>query len=90
MEVNTSLNVMFPGIQNVPNIPKDGVAMQSEKDEIAFKETPLPFEKKKPEISEEVLMDLKDVQNFLYMLVGADLLIKNDDNVAGDTVNVKA
>lgn len=84
MEVNTYFNINFQGAQENLFQKKENLSVPN------VSEEHLPFEKKKPIISENVLMDLKDVQNFLYMLIGAEVLIKDDDSFAGDSVNIRA
>ena len=39
---------------------------------------------------EKVMMDLKDVQNFLYMLIGSEILVQNDSQPTGSSVNTFA
>ncbi|OHD71221.1 MAG: hypothetical protein A2W19_10590 [Spirochaetes bacterium RBG_16_49_21] len=39
------------------------------------------------EVREEVMMNLQEVQNFLYMLIGSKLRIHADRNSLGSSVN---
>ena len=39
---------------------------------------------------EKVMMDLKDVQNFLYMLIGSEIRIESKDPAVGSSVNTVA
>ncbi len=39
------------------------------------------------EIHDKVLMDLKDVQNFLYMLIGSDVKVEPEGDHVGMNVN---
>jgi len=54
----------------------------------------LPFRdnsvQQKFEISEKVMMDLKDVQNFLYMMIGSSLILKSNDNTPGSGLDTVA
>lgn len=38
-------------------------------------------------LREEAMMNLQEVQNFLYMLIGSKLRIKTDHSTPGSTVN---
>ena len=42
------------------------------------------------EIPEKVMMDLKDVQNFLYMLIGSDIKVESGRDQIGNSVNTVA
>ena len=37
-------------------------------------------EQVKPKFDEKVMMDLQDVQNFLFMMIGSEIRIKSDEN----------
>lgn len=82
MDINVALNVNFSGNQ-IPVLPpkEDSIAKEAEK--------PREEEVKRPKVEEKVMMDLKDVQNFLYMLIGAEIKVK-DENFAGDSLNLSA
>jgi len=52
---------------------------------------PLPGEDKLGEkVREEVMMNLQEVQNFLYMIIGSRLRIETDHRAPGSTVNTCA
>lgn len=57
---------------------------QAEQDRIALKE------KERIKASHEALMDLKDIQNFLYLIIGSDLRVESENKVVGRTVNTVA
>jgi hypothetical protein len=42
------------------------------------------------EIHEKVLMDLKDVQQFLYMLIGSHIKVEPESEIVGRKVNTVA
>jgi hypothetical protein len=53
-------------------------------------ELPFPFSNEDSEsakIREQVVMNLEQVQNFLYMLIGSKLRIHSENNSVGSTVN---
>jgi hypothetical protein len=50
----------------------------------------IPFAKEKPAPEEKTMMDLRDVQNFLYMLIGSEIKVESDQNSIGNTVNAVA
>ena len=77
MDVNTMFNVNLSGTQNVTFPRGEGVAE-------------IPQGSQGPKGGEGAMMDLQDVQNFLYMLIGGDLKVKNHDKSTGDSVNVLA
>ncbi len=41
-------------------------------------------------VREQVMMNLKEVQNFLYMLIGSDLRLRSNDESTGMSVNTAA
>ena len=41
-------------------------------------------------IPQKVMMDLKDVQRFLYMLIGSEIKVKSDNESIGLNVNTMA
>ena len=56
-------------------------------------ETPLPLPGKDgvgEKVREEVMMNLQEVQNFLYMIIGSRLRIETDHRAPGSTVNTCA
>jgi len=52
---------------------------------------PLPGQEKMGEnVREEVMMNLQEVQNFLYMIIGSRLRIETEHRAPGSTVNTCA
>ena len=49
-------------------------------DLVNLNEEKKPEKQVKPKFDEKVMMDLKDVQNFLFMMIGSEIRIKSDDN----------
>ncbi len=47
-------------------------------------------EEKEPKVKEKVMMDLKDVQHFLFMLIGADIKIIESNSVSGASLDMRA
>jgi len=45
---------------------------------------------KMAKIDETVMMDLKDVQNFLYMLIGSEIKVHDDNGSRGSMLNLSA
>ena len=41
-------------------------------------------------VREQVMMNLKEVQNFLYMLIGSELRLHSEHNSIGSSVNTAA
>ncbi|MBN2160996.1 MAG: hypothetical protein JW807_16515 [Spirochaetes bacterium] len=39
------------------------------------------------QVREQVMMNLEEVQNFLYMMIGSKLRIQSDQNSVGSSVN---
>ncbi|HOO70340.1 MAG TPA: hypothetical protein PK926_01170 [Spirochaetota bacterium] len=56
----------------------------------ANQEVVIPFAKEKPVFDEKVMMDLQDVQHFLYMLIGSEIKVESDNNSIGNAVNAVA
>ena len=44
----------------------------------------------KQETAEKVMMDLQDVQNFLYMLIGSEIRVESDNRTIGASINTVA
>lgn len=45
---------------------------------------------KQAKVDEKVMMDLKDVQNFLYMLIGSEIKVSEEDRVPGTALDLSA
>ncbi len=78
MDVNTAFNISFPGRK-----PEIHTAEKNS----AVPEMPVQHAKVKAET--RGLMDLKDVKDFLYMLIGAEVQIKKDADTAGSNLNLE-
>jgi hypothetical protein len=50
----------------------------------------IPSVKENTKISEDVLMDLKDVQNFLFMITGTDLNAGSGNRIKNSTIDFVA
>jgi len=50
----------------------------------------LPDKNVQIKIQEKVMMDLKDVQNFLYMLIGSNLSVNSNNSSVGSNINTIA
>jgi hypothetical protein len=90
MDINADFNVNLAGNQLPVVHKKEDVAGSEAK--IAAKAKEAKEENRvKPEKPEKILiMELEDVRNFLYMLIGADLKVKDNDKFIGDTLNLRA
>jgi len=68
-----------------PGIPSGNTGAESVTPEKIFSEL---FGQK--QTTEKVMMDLKDMQNFLYILIGSRIRIEPDKNSVGSIVNTVA
>ncbi|MCL2025313.1 MAG: hypothetical protein FWG92_00715 [Leptospirales bacterium] len=83
MDINVDFNVNFPGNQ-LPALHKKEAEAVAPDAENFLKET------KRPKIEKSMVMELKDVQNFLYMLIGADLKVTDEGEISGNILNLSA
>jgi hypothetical protein len=92
MDVNTNygtnysanINVLFPGSQN------SSTAKAGETSDIVMPGSKTPHQMLQAEIHEKVLMNLQEVQNFLYMLIGSDLKVEESRQQLGNSINMTA
>ncbi|HOW80998.1 MAG TPA: hypothetical protein PK573_00430 [Spirochaetota bacterium] len=78
MEVGTTLNL----IQRATNSSTDTISVRSPNHEsIAH------VVQESPAIEEKTMMDLQDVQRFLYMLIGSKIKVSNEQNAIGNRLN---
>ncbi|HOB72724.1 MAG TPA: hypothetical protein PKM18_13150 [bacterium] len=78
MEVGTTLNL----IQRATNSNTDTISVRSPNHEpIAH------VVQENPAIEEKTMMDLQDVQRFLYMLIGSKIKVSNEQNAIGNRLN---
>jgi hypothetical protein len=47
----------------------------------------ISFPAQKPVIDDKAMMDLEDVQKFLYMLIGSHIKVEAENNMRGTTFN---
>ena len=85
MDINLDFNVNFQGNQFPALHKKENEAVVPDAEDFLFLKGA-----KRPKIEENVVMELKDVQNFLYMLIGADLKVTDEGKIAGSTLNLSA
>lgn len=79
MDVNTAFNISFTGIRpEVHSAEKNSPA------------TEMPVQHAKVKAEPRGLMDLKDVKDFLYMLIGAEVQVKKDAETTGSNLNLEA
>jgi len=83
MDINVDFSVNFSGNQLPALHKKEGETgiPDSEK---------FPVGVKRPKPEENVIMELRDVQNFLYMLIGANLKVTENGKFVGTTLNLSA
>ena len=83
MDINADFNINSSG--------GPLLVLHKKEDEAAASDTENFNEKaKRLKTEENVIMELKDVQNFLYMLIGVDLKIMKPVNLRGDMLNLSA
>lgn len=75
----TTINTSYNTSVHVP------AAMQADKTPVE-----IPSAQREPKIAEKVMMDLQDVQNFLYMLIGSEIRVESDKNALGLNINTAA
>jgi hypothetical protein len=92
MDVNTNygtnysanINVLFSGSQN------SSTARPGEESDIVTPGSKTPHQELQAEIHEKVLMNLEEVQNFFYMLIGSNLRVEEDRVKLGNSINMTA
>ncbi len=47
-------------------------------------------EVRQAKVDQKVMMDLKDVQSFLYMLIGSEIKVSEEDRVPGTALDLSA
>ena len=82
MDINIDFNVNFSGNQLPALQKKEGEAVIPDAENFLKGA-------KRPKIEENLVMELKDVQNFLYMLIGANLKVTDEGKIAGNNLNLK-
>ena len=89
MEVNTQYNIVFKNDFREPQLDGSSPSESLQETELldSFK---TPQEIKRAEIEQKVMMDLKDVQNFLYMLIGSEIQVKEGNSVSGTSLDISA
>ena len=78
MEVGTTFNIA----QRAANIAPSTISVKNPN-----QETAVPFAKGNPAIDEKSMMDLQDVQRFLYMLIGSELKVESEQQSIGNKLN---
>ncbi|MCL1911214.1 MAG: hypothetical protein FWG13_03305 [Leptospirales bacterium] len=83
MDINVDFSVNFSGNQ-LPALHK------KESETVVQDAENFPKEARRLKPEENVIMELKDVQNFLYMLIGGDLKVMESGKFAGNELNLSA
>jgi len=86
MDVNVITNVPY----SIPRFGENGELIPGRIISEKRQELPYPFSNEDSEtdkIREQLVMNLEQVQNFLYMLIGSKIRIHSDNNSVGSTVN---
>ncbi len=82
---NTSYSIPRP-VDNLESYPGKRIGEKKPDIPFAFPKEDSMGEK----VREEVMMNLQEVQNFLYMIIGSRLRIEADHGKPGSTVNTCA
>jgi hypothetical protein len=80
MEFGLITNNAYPAIMNSTGLAQKSGTGQNIDNVISF-----PTQK--PAIEEKVMMDLEDVQRFLYMLIGSHIKIESENDTRGTSFN---
>jgi hypothetical protein len=86
MDVNFITNVPY----SIPRFSENGELIPGRIINEKKPELPYPFSNEDSEtakIREQLVMNLEQVQNFLYMLIGSKIRIHSENNSVGSTVN---
>ena len=88
MDVNYITNIPY----SIPHFGENGELIPGR---ILEKKAELPYPLSKEDgeterIREQFVMNLEQVQNFLYMMIGSKLRIHSDNNSIGSTINTAA
>lgn len=64
-------------------VPKNTPA-KTDTEDLALREKELEFKQK---IQQDTTMDVNEVKNFLFMLIGAEIKVKPENSISGSVVN---
>ncbi len=83
--INTPYSIPRP-VDNLDSYPGKLIGVKNPEEYTLFPKADGMGEK----VREEVMMNLQEVQNFLYMIIGSRLRIETDHGRPGSTVNTSA
>lgn len=89
MDVNLVTNIP----SSIPRSVDSGESFTGKAAVAQKPEAPFMFEKKdsmNEKVREQVMMNLEEVQNFLYMLIGSKIRIESGNHSTGSSVNTAA
>ncbi len=89
MDVNLVNNTPY----SIPRSVDSGESFMGKAVSTQKPEAPFMFEKKdsmSENVREQVMMNLEEVQNFLYMLIGSKIRIESGNHSTGSSVNTAA
>ncbi|OHD64348.1 MAG: hypothetical protein A2176_01805 [Spirochaetes bacterium RBG_13_51_14] len=85
MDVRFVANMPYSMSRSFENNDIAGMPISARKPELPFVST--NDSSVSDEVREQVMMNLEEVQNFLYMLIGSKLRIHSDHDSIGSSVN---
>jgi hypothetical protein len=89
MDVNLVNNIP----SSIPRSVDSGESFSGKAVSVQKPEAPVMFENRdsiSEKVREQVMMNLEDVQNFLYMLIGSKIRIESGNHTTGSSVNTAA
>lgn len=86
MDVRITANTMYPA----PQADTEFAIVRQADDSEKLNEQSEQYQSIVREVHEKVLMDLGDVQKFLYMLIGSEIKVQSDNERIGHNVNAVA
>ena len=89
MDVNLTNNIPY----SIPRSVDSGESFMGKAVSAQKPEAPLMFEKKDSigeKVRDQVMMNLEEVQNFLYMLIGSKIRIESGNHSTGSSINTAA
>ncbi len=83
-EMAEAVNLRLRSESNVNReVPKNTPA-KTDTEDLALREKELEFKQK---IQQDTTMDVNEVKNFLFMLIGAEIKVKPENSISGSVVN---
>ena len=86
MDVRITANTLYPAAQ----AEAEFAIVRQATDSVKMNEQNEQHQSIVRDVHEKVLMDLSDVQKFLYMLIGSEIKVQSDNEHVGRNVNAVA